>query len=116
MAKRLTDEERALRQLREREWQSEVIFQAKARGWKWYHPPDNKPNAYGRIQQIVAGFPDLVLVKNGTIIFVELKRETGVMSVEQEGWFEELRACGLTCYLWRPSDFLDMVQILNSVP
>jgi len=112
LAKRLTDFEKALRRISERDWQSQVIKFATIHGWKHYHPPDNKP-VNGRIQKVVSGFPDLVLVKKGRLIFAELKRELGVLSPDQMDWLEELRQCNLEVYVWRPSDVDEVVKILG---
>jgi VRR-NUC domain-containing protein len=55
-----------------------------------------------------AGFPDLVLVKPGRLVFAELKAATGRLSDEQARW---LAALGLSerceVYVWRPADWLD---------
>jgi hypothetical protein len=51
-----------------------------------------------------AGFPDLVLVKAGRVIFVELKSERGSQTLEQMSWQEEL-GDGVEFYVWRPRDW-----------
>lgn len=111
MAKRLTEYEKQLRAITEREWQSKVVRIAILNGWHYYHPPDNKP-INGRIQKVVSGFPDLTLVRDGKIIFAELKRETGRLSDEQILWLDELQKCNIDCYVWRPSDIEKVVTIL----
>lgn len=41
------------------------------------------------------GFPDLIILVPGEILFVELKRrERGRVSAEQQEWIEALEACG----------------------
>jgi hypothetical protein len=111
MANRLTPNQKSLRIVKEREWQNLVIQLATSMGWKHYHPPDNKP-INGRIQKIVAGFPDLVLVKDGRLIFAELKRETGRLSPEQIEWLRELEACGTEAYVWKPSQLQEVKETL----
>ena len=115
MAKALTVYQKQLRAVSEREWQNLVISLAQGRGWKHYHPPDNKP-VNGRIQKVVAGFPDLVLVKGDRLAFVELKRETGKVSPEQVDWLASLRATGAECYVWRPSMVAEAIKILDKKP
>jgi len=115
MAKKLTEQEKALRLIKEREWQNHVMKIASDLGWLYYHAPDNKP-INGRIQNITAGFPDLVLVKAPRIIYVELKRETGKLSPMQEKWLYLLRACGQEAHVWRPSNLNDVINILKSSP
>lgn len=112
MPKKLSPYEKQLRQVTERDWQSKVVRIAILNGWRYYHPPDNKP-VNGRIQKVVSGFPDLTLVRDRKIIFVELKRETGKLSDEQVVWLDELRKCGIACYVWRPSDIDEVVSTLR---
>lgn len=112
MPKKLTDQEKMLRAISERDWQSHVIKIAEVKGWKYYHPPDNRP-VNGRIQKVVSGFPDLCLVKNGKMIFAELKREKGIVSPEQQAWIMAIKACGIDVYIWRPSDVHAIVEILS---
>jgi len=53
------------------------------------------------------GFPDLVLCRptDGKLLFVELKREVGKVTVTQQLWLDGLRACGSAAYVLRPSDW-----------
>lgn len=111
--KRLVPADKDIRLVKEREWQNLVIQLATARGWKHYHPPDNKP-VNGRVQKIVAGFPDLVMIRQGRLIFAELKREKGVISPEQVEWITQIRACGIECYVWRPSQVAEVINVLNN--
>ena len=113
MPKKLTEQEKLLRQISERDWQSHVVKVATAKGWKHYHPPDNRP-VNGRIQKVVSGFPDLCLIKNGRMIFAELKREKGIVSEEQQAWITAIKECGIEVYVWRPSDIHTLVDVLSS--
>jgi len=112
-ARRITPVDKDIRLVKEREWQNLVIQLATARGWKHYHPPDNKP-VNGRIQKVVAGFPDLVLVRQGRMVFAELKREKGILSPEQVEWITQIRACKIEAYVWRPSMVADVIKVLNN--
>lgn len=112
---RLTAEEKALRAITEREWQSQVQRLASSLGWKFYHAPDNKP-VNGRIQKVVAGFPDLVLVKAERLIFAELKREQGIVADAQMEWLEALKLTGAECYIWRPSNMREVRDTLSKKP
>jgi hypothetical protein len=112
LPKRLSKEEVALRSISEREWQSHVCKIAGLKGWRYYHPPDNRP-VNGRVQRVVSGFPDLCLIKNTRMIFVELKREQGIVSVQQESWMRAISNCGIEVYVWRPSDLHELVAILS---
>jgi len=112
MPKKLTEQEKLLRQISEREWQSHVCKIAELKGWRYYHPPDNRP-VNGIIQKVVAGFPDLCLIKNGRMVFAELKRERGNVSVQQESWMRAISKCGIEVYVWRPSNLNEVVAILS---
>jgi hypothetical protein len=112
VAKKLTEEEMVLRSISEREWQNHVCRIATLRGWRYYHPPDNRP-VNGQIQKIVSGFPDLCLIKNNRMVFAELKREMGIVSAEQEEWIDAIKKCGIEVYVWRPSNLHELVAILS---
>lgn len=111
----MTDEDpfaparRALaRTMTETAWQSVVTDVASLYGWRWYHPPDNMPrkarSGYTYVQNVRRGFPDLVLVKPPRLLFVELKKQTGKTTPEQEDWIADLRASGVRVEVWRPLD------------
>lgn len=60
------------------------------------------------------GFPDLCLVRPPRIIFAELKTEKGKVSDSQQVWIALLKQCpGVECYVWRPSDFDRIAEILR---
>ena len=61
------------------------------------------------------GFPDLVLVRPPRVIFAELKTENGVLTWSQEVWLDRLARCegGLETYMWRPSDWDQIVEQLK---
>lgn len=115
MSARLTPQDRLLRQITERQWQSKVEHILSMHGWLYYHAPDNIPRN-GYIQNIRAGFPDLVAVRGSRVLYVELKKETGKLSPAQEEWLDALRAAGQTVghevYVWRPSD---IEQVISTV-
>ncbi len=48
-----------------------------------------------------AGFPDLVLVGRGRVIFAELKAADGTLTLEQRAWLSQLRGCGAEAYVWK---------------
>lgn len=92
-------------------FQMKVIQLARFGGWWVYHPPPNRPGKSGRVPAVlgvVAGWPDLTMVREPEIIFAELKAETGKVRQEQTIVIEKLRACGLEVHVWRPSDWLEI--------
>lgn len=112
MPARLTPEERLDRAMTEKKLQQRVLYRARRDGWRIMHVPvggagrsaaDDGPQwrSQGGSGK---GFPDLVLARPPVLLFVELKRELGILSPEQEEWLAALDACGQRVYVWRPSD------------
>ena len=65
-----------------------------ARGWATAVQGDGK------------GFPDLVVVGPGGVLWVELKSRRGRLSGEQERWCSWLGAAGQEYRVWRPEDLV----------
>lgn len=89
--------------------QERVLALARVHGWISYHAPDNRPNARGRVQNVTAGFPDLVLINapQKRVLWRELKTEKGRLSEHQKAFLLALDACGHDTGVWRPRDLLD---------
>ena len=112
MPKRLTDQERLLRTVTEAQWQEQVVTYAQYRGWMVAHfrPAQNQRGQWlTAVAADGAGFPDLVLARNGVALFAELKRELGTVSEAQSSWLEQLPHA----YVWRPSDWDEVERILK---
>ena len=80
-----------------------VIELAKLYGWLVHHarPAMNRRGAWATWQEGDNGFPDLVLAREGVVIFAELKREKAKPTAAQMEWIEALGqppAC-----VWYPS-------------
>jgi VRR-NUC domain len=109
----------------ERVFQRGVVELAKAHGWKCAHFHDSRrqvrkrDGSYETIgDKDAAGFPDLVLVREGRLIFAELKREKGRLSTRQSEWLHLLgmvegasQLAVLVC-VWRPRDWGRIEAIL----
>ncbi len=93
----------------EADLQAKIIEWADFRRWRHYHTHDSRRSD--------EGFPDLVLVRLTRLIFAEIKSEKGVSSPAQLAWLEDLRGAtrGWTfeVYLWRPSDWDRIEEILR---
>ncbi len=90
----------------EKEFQANVIELAGLLGWRHYHV------LYS--QKSPPGFPDLVLVRDGRLIFAELKSERGRLTHPQRVWLAALKACpGVQVYEWRPSDWPEIEGVLR---
>lgn len=72
------------RTMTERQLEDTVAAMARARGWRRYHTH--------RSDRSPAGFPDDVLVRDGRLLFLELKTEAGKLSAEQSAWIADLTA------------------------
>jgi hypothetical protein len=81
----------------EKDFQSLVIGLARRTGWTCYHTHDSRHSE--------KGFPDLVFVGHGMILFRELKAERGKLSADQERWRDLLVGAGCDWRCWRPSDW-----------
>jgi hypothetical protein len=104
VAPRLTERQKALRTITERQWQKTVEQLLTALGWRFFHAPDNRPAKNGAIQNVKAGWPDLFAVRGERAIAIELKSETGKTSPDQDEWLAALAMTGIETYVWRPSD------------
>jgi hypothetical protein len=92
----------------EAELQKAVIELARRLGWRTAHFRPGMTQT-GRwvtaVQGDGKGFPDLVLAKNGVVLFVELKAKVGRISKEQEEWLWELPHDH--SFVWRPEHWAD---------
>jgi VRR-NUC domain len=111
VAPRLTPHQKLLRTIPEKGWQGTVEDVLKVYGWLYYHAPDNRP-INGRIQNVKAGFPDLIAVRGPRHLAIELKRETGKTTPEQDTWLAAFAEAGAECYVWRPSDHAEVLRVL----
>ncbi len=95
--------------LSESEFQQMIIDRARVLGWLDYHTHDSRRST--------AGFPDLVLARDGRVLIIEAKTEKGRLSKAQAVWLRELGIANQLprsheVYLWRPSDMAHIVEIL----
>ena len=76
----------------EADFQRLLVELAQLRGWKVQHtrPAQNSRGRWSTPIQGDAGFPDLVLARNGVVIVLELKSEKGRLSASQREWLEAL--------------------------
>jgi len=88
----------------ERDWMAKVIEAARWMGWLVYHTHDSRRSE--------AGFPDLVLVRD-RVVYAELKSERGRLTPQQREWLDALGATGAEAYVWRPTDWDDVLACLR---
>jgi len=86
----------------ETDFSTQIVDLFRYLGWKYYHTHDSRRS--------VAGFPDYVAVKPPRVLFIELKKEKGKLSWEQDEWGYLLSKCpGVEYYVWRPSDDVESI-------
>lgn len=86
----------------EAELMGAISVAARINGWLVYHTHDSRRSE--------AGFPDLVMVRDGELLAAELKSQRGKVTDAQQRWLDQLATVpGCEAYLWRPSD-LDVIH------
>lgn len=101
-------------------FQDKVIEYARLKGWRVAHfrPAQTVKGWRTPVAADGNGFPDLVLVRptndeRAGVIFAELKSEAGKVRPEQREWLHDLERAGVEAYVWRPSNFDDVMEILR---
>jgi hypothetical protein len=92
----------------EAELQKAVIELARRLGWRTAHFRTSRTQSGGwatAVQGDGKGFPDLVLARNGYVLFVELKADKGRLSMDQLAWLSALTPERML--VWRPKDWRD---------
>ncbi len=82
----------------EKQLQAAIVKTARLLGWRCYHTYDSRRSE--------PGYPDLTMVKDGRLLFVELKAVTGKVSDAQLEWLDAL-GLAAESYVWRPAQWLD---------
>ena len=111
--KRITN---TMRNISEADFSSQVEGMLDMFGWRWTHSrPGRTKDSWRTPISGHKGFPDYVAVKDGRLLFIELKSNIGKLSPEQQEWIDAIRDSGHLCYLWRPRDSDTAEQILRGV-
>ena len=106
------------RKREEDEFQEQIIEVAQLCGWMVAHHPDS------RRMKGNAGLPDLILAKEGRVVFAELKSSTGTVSDAQQGWLDALaprkgQTAAHSVYVWRAKDdehWAEIKRVLGAAP
>lgn len=89
--------------MRERDFQKTVTEAARWHGWLCVHFPNARFNPC---------WPDLMLLRDGVIRFVELKTERGFLGKAQVQLRDDLAVAGFELEVIRPSDWDDFAATL----
>lgn len=95
----------------EAQLQAAVVELAELLRWRVCHFHDSRRDIGGGRQvgdRLSAGWPDLVLCRDGHIVFAELKAQDGRLKQPQREWLDQLGAVSVGCdrvqvFLWRPA-------------
>ncbi len=93
--------------LSEKDFQRQVTDLAVLFGWEWMHIRAGRTMDSWRTPvsgTLGAGFPDLLLIRGGRIIFAELKRDGGKPTAEQNRVLFVLGQAA-EAYCWMPKDW-----------
>lgn len=93
----------------ESDLQTFVVDYARLNGWLVHHTrPARTSQGWKTPIQGDAGYPDLTLARNGTVIFAELKSQRGRVRPEQQAWIDHIGVC----HVWRPEDIEEIKRVL----
>ncbi len=94
--------------------------------WKWLHirpgmTQETYVNRKGETKNFYRtpvsgdgkGFPDYLALRTCRILVAELKGEEGKTTPEQDAWLAAWAETGAEVYLWRPSDFDAILEVLR---
>lgn len=78
----------------EKQFMGQVVQLAKLFGWLVYHTHDSRRS--------IAGFPDLILLRGGRMLVIELKVGKNRATAEQVAWLREFSKTGAFVAVWTP--------------
>jgi hypothetical protein len=81
-------------------------------GWLVMHIPNQSTRGRQRWAGLMSGAPDLVAVKRGRVVFLEVKTERGRLSEKQSETHDLLRLHGMEVRVVRDvDDIADLIQL-----
>jgi hypothetical protein len=94
------------RLMTEKQWMQQVVEAARANNWMVYHTFDSRRSE--------PGFPDLLCIRDTEMLAIELKRERGTVTLDQERWLRAFSGvAGLTVMVARPSQWGEVEAVLK---
>jgi len=84
-------------------------------GWTWTHfePAIRQSGRWATPLRGDKGLPDYIAVRDGRLLFIEIKGTGGRPTMAQIAWLEQLRNAGAETFLWWPDDILIAKEILR---
>lgn len=89
-------------------WQATVVEALRLFGWRFVHfrPAQDRRGRWSTPLQGDAGFPDLIAVRDGWMLALELKADKGRTSPDQRAWIADLfHVPGVLAAVVRPRDW-----------
>jgi hypothetical protein len=97
----------------ERSFQTRVVTLARLRGWRIAHfRAAWTKDGWRTAMSGDVGYPDLTMTRSGRLVFAELKAERGRLQPDQAVWLEALRETAAETYLWTPTDWPEIEEVL----
>lgn len=114
----------SLPKLTERGWMAQLLGErgvARLLGWRWWHDratnfPRQCPSCKADLKMIRndPGWPDLFLLRDDTLIVVELKSDRGRTTPEQRACLDAFRRVKrIVVAVWRPKDLDEVMRTLR---
>jgi hypothetical protein len=111
----------------EKEFMTSIIEYAQAKGWRCAHfrhgmtsriDKHGKPVWVTPVQADGKGWPDLVLVRDRSLLFCEIKSVKGKLSAAQQEWLQALskvayRSPKVEVHMWTPADWPTIEKVLE---
>jgi hypothetical protein len=85
-------------------------------GWRWCHfePAVRQSGGWATPLRGQKGLPDYVAVRNGLLLFAEIKGDRGRLTPDQSEWLDDLRQVDtVRAELWYPEDLHEIKDILR---
>jgi hypothetical protein len=101
----------------EAEFQQQVCDLATLLGWSWGHFRPAKTQRGWRVPvsgPLGKGWPDLVLVRDDRLLFVELKRSGKLAPSPDQRFVLQLLGAAAETYVWTPDDIEHVAEVLGS--
>ena len=97
---------------RESDFQRAIVQALSYAGWLVMHIPNQSTRGRQRWAGLMPGAPDLVAIKRGRVVFLEVKTEKGKVSEKQSEVHELLRLHGMEVRVVRSvDDIVDFIQL-----
>jgi hypothetical protein len=85
-------------------------------GWRWTHfePAIRQSGGWATALRGMKGLPDYVAVRDGALVFAEIKSDRGKLTPDQAEWITRLQGVQtVRTEIWYPEDLPEIKQILG---